>query len=208
MSPTKLRLACTLIAMLASVRTAMAQNLLANPDFDAGLGLSSWQVGEGSVAAGADSGGCSLSEAMDGTSGLSGGGSQFFQVLSECIPVAAAANPVWNVGGMYKTTADVFARLTLSQYSDIACGTQTGFSETIFAESSASWNRVSGEVHVAANTLAVVLYVDANPAVVGAPQFTVQWDRFYLGLAPEVFRDGFEVESGSACHWSAISGAL
>jgi hypothetical protein len=66
--------ALCILAALGLAAAASAQNLLTtNPDFDSGLGLSSWQTANGSWVLGADSGSCLLSESAAGTSGDSGG---------------------------------------------------------------------------------------------------------------------------------------
>ncbi len=188
----------------ATAQPALAQNLLPNADFDSGLGLSDWQNAVGSAVVGPDSGSCVLSGAVDGESAASGGGSQFFHMISDCLALDGSAHPVAHLGGMYKTTANVWARLYLSQYDAADCNSAATFTSQIFGGTSAAWTRLSGPVALSANTVAVRFEADFNPAVAGIPQFLASWDRFYLGITPEIFVDDFEFESGSACHWSSI----
>ncbi len=200
---------CLLVAVLVSAAGARAQNLLTNPDFDAPEGLADWQLQSGSLQLGADSGTCATSDAVDATSAPSGGGSQYFHMTSlQCIPVDPLATPELHLAGMYKATANVYARIYLQVFSDAGCSTPIGFSATVFGGTSVAWNRIADVVAIDANAASVVVNVDGNPANFGEPQFTMEWDRFYLGAAPEIFLDDFEFESGSACHWSAVVGGI
>jgi hypothetical protein len=205
MSLGKFRLAISILALAASARTAPAQNLLTNPDFDAPAGLDSWTIHTGSSVLAADSGSCTTSSVVDGLSGISGGQQYFWMSSQQCILVDPVENPEMFVAGMYRTTGNVFARIYLVRFSDTDCGTAIGFSGMIAGATSPEWNRIAGALEIASDTVAVRLMADNNVAVLGAPQFTVQWDRFYLGLPPEIFVDDFEFESGSACHWSSIA---
>ena len=181
------------------------QNLLPNPDFDTGLGLSTWETASGASVVGPDSGSCVLSGALDGVSEPAGGGSQYFYLVSNCIALDGSDHPVVHLGGMYKTTANAWARLYLSQYEDADCNTgNTAFTGMVVGGTSAAWTRISGPVTLSASTVAVRFEADFNPADGGIPQFLLSWDRFYLGSTPEIFVDDFEFESGSACHWSSI----
>lgn len=198
-----------LMAALVSAGAAQAQNLLTNPDFDAPGGLTGWTTQTGSFVLGADSGSCTSSGANDGTSGLSGGGDQNFWITSDqCIPVDPGANPGLLLAGMYRTTADVFARIYLQYFSDGACSAPIGFSPTVFGGTSAGWNRIAGVLTLDPGAGSVIVFADTILATSGGPQFAVQWDRFYLGVEPQIFRDDFEFESGSACHWSAVVGGV
>ena len=204
-----LLLPLVLLAPFATARGAEAQNLLTNPDFDVPDGLATWQEQTGSVSLGTDSGTCATSSAVDATSGLSGGGSQyFFMTSTQCIPVDPATNPALHLAGMYTATADVYARIYLQFFSDTGCSTPIGFSATLVGGTSVAWNRIADTVAIDANAGSVLVLVDGNPANLGEPQFTMRWDRFYLGVEPQIFRDDFEFESGSACHWSAVVGGL
>ncbi len=196
------------VAALGLATAAPAQNLLTtNPDFDAGLELSGWTTATGSWATGPDSGSCALSDSAAGTSGLSGGGSQFLGLISEqCIAVDPAVTPTLHLGALFSTPAHVYARIYLAQYSDGACQTHLGYSATLFAEGPSGWSRLLGAVAIPGNVHSVVFSTDFNPAEAGQPQYTGSFDRFYLGVAALLFADDFEAESGSACHWSAIVG--
>ncbi len=198
-----------LAAGLVSATGMQAQNLLSNPDFDAPDGLVDWQIQTGTMELGADSGSCTTSGAVDATSGLSGGGSQYFLMTSsQCILVDPVTNPLMHLGAMYRTTAAVFARIYLQIFSDTSCSIPIGFSATLFGETSAGWNRLADEITIDANAASVLLFVDGNPQNAGEPQFTMQWDRFYFGVEPQLFLDDFEFESGSACRWSAVVGGV
>ena len=182
-----------------------------NPDFDGPGGLDLWTVQTGSAVLGADSGSCTTSGAVDATSGLSfGGGDQLFWITSQqCILVDGVANPVMHLAGMYRTTANVFSRIYLQLFSDASCLAPVGFSVPLsLAELSAAWNRLAGTVAIDSATMAVRVWVETYVQTSGGPAFTVQWDRFYFGVLPEIFLDDFEFESGSACRWSAAVGGI
>lgn len=193
-------------AALASGPGATAQNLLANPDFDAPDGLNDWALNSGTWVLGADSGSCATSDAVHGTSAISGGTQYFFINSQQCIPVDPVATPVLYLAGMYKTTGNVFARLYLQYFSDSGCSSPSGFSGMVVGDASATWNRIGDAITLDPNAGSVQLFADNNVAVGGEPQFTAQWDRFYLGVEPQIFLDDFEFEGGSACHWSAVVG--
>lgn len=202
-----------LFALLAAVfvlaDAAPAQNLLTHADFDAPDGLAGWVTQVGSSVLGPDSGSCTSSGAIQGTSGLSGGGDQAFWVTSDqCIPVDPATTPDLVLAGIYRTAGDVFARIYLQIFSDGNCTAPIGFSSTFFGGTSASWNRIAGVVTLGSGVGSVFVFADVIPSTSGGPSFTVDWDRFYLGVEPQVFRDDFEFESGSACHWSAVVGEI
>jgi hypothetical protein len=128
----------------------------------------------------------------------------------ECILVDPVTTPQLFLAGMYKTTADVFARIYLQYFSDTTCSTLAAvpWSAPVYGGTAAAWNRIAGEVPVDPDVAAVRVHVDTIPAVSGAPAFTIQFDRFYLGVEPQIFLDDFEFESGSACHWSNVVGGL
>lgn len=198
-----------MVAALTVAAAAPAQNLLINPDFDAGLGLSTWASRTGSWVLGSDSGSCSLSDSASGTSDLAGGGSQFLGIYSQqCIPVDPVATPTLHLGVLYRTPANVFARLVLAFYSDAGCLTPAGFSSFVFDTTSADWKRLLGPVALAGNAQAVQVWADFNPAQAGLPQYTGSFDRFYLGVPALLFADSFEAESGSTCHWSVVVGGV
>lgn len=204
MSHGKLRLALTILALVASSRTAPAQNLLTNPDFDSPAGLDGWTTHNGSTVLGADSGSCATSGVGDGLSAISGGNEYFWMGSQQCILVDPMVHPELFVAAMYRTTGSVFARIYLQRFSDTDCATGIGFTGMVAGSTSPDWTRIAGSLAIASDTVAVQLMADNNVAVGGAPQFTVQWDRFYLGLTPEIFVDDFEFEGGSACHWLPV----
>lgn len=198
-----------LLAVFLSVCAAQAQNLLSNPDFDAPANLDSWVANTGSALLGADSGSCATSGSADASSGLSGGGNQYFWMTSgQCIVVDPLATPQLHLAAMYRTSADIYSRLYLQYFSDANCGTSIGFSSTVVGATSPAWTRIAGPVAIDANAASIVVHADNLIAVSGGPAFAVQWDRFYLGVIPEIFLDDFEFESGSACHWSAVVGGI
>ncbi len=181
-----------------------AQNLISNPDFDAGLGLTSWVGTTGSWALDPDSGTCLLSDSAAGTSAIAGS-DQFLGMYSQqCVPVDPVATPTLYLGGLYKTPASVWARLYLSFFSDGACTTFASWSEFAFGATSPTWRAILGPVSIPAGVGSVRVWADFNPMVAGLPQYTGSYDRIYLGAVPQLFADGFEAESGSACHWSDI----
>ncbi len=196
-----------LAVLLSAVRSgpAQAQNLLTNPDFDGPGGLDLWAVQTGSMVLGADSGSCTTSGAIDASSGLSGGGDQVFWITSlPCILVDPVATPVIQLAAMYKTTATIYSRIYLQMFSDTTCSTPVGFSSFVFGGTAPSWSRIAGGVAIDSATMSVLFFAESYPQTAGAPAFTVQWDRFYMGVLPEIFLDDFEFESGSSCRWSAV----
>lgn len=200
--------AAVLLAVLAAPRPGGAQNLLANPDFDTPDGLSGWILQAGTWQSGADSGSCTTSGAIDGTSAISGSSQYFYVVPDQCIAVDPSATPELYLAAMYRTTANVFARLYLQFFSDGACATPIGWSSSVFGSTSANWNRIGDFLPLNPNAGSVSFHADNNPANVDEPQFTVQWDRFYLGVEPQLLLEDFEFEGGSACRWSSVVGGI
>ncbi len=197
-------LTAILAAMLAMGDSASAQNLLDNPDFDAGD--LSWQVQLGTFELVTDSGSCTLSQAVEGASALAGGGSEFFGLTSQtCVTIDGSVVAALEAGGMYRTSADVWSRIYLQYFTDADCLLHQTWSGTVFGGTSPGWTRISGPVGLTAETRSVRLHLDTIPMTAGEPPFTVEWDRLYLGTVPELFLDGFESEDGSACHWSSIA---
>ena len=185
---------------------AQAQNLLANPDFDGPGGLDLWTVQTGSMVLGADSGSCTTSGAIDATSGLTGGGDQAFWITSQqCTPIDPVVTPVIHLAGLHRSTATLFSRVYLQMFSDTTCSTPVGFSSFVFGSSASTWSRIAGAVAIDSATESVLFFAESYPQTAGAPAFTVQWDRFYMGVLPEIFHDDFEFESGSSCRWSAVA---
>jgi len=202
-------LALLVVLLCCPSGPAQAQNLLTNPDFDGPGGLDLWAVQTGSMVLGADSGSCTTSGAIDATSGLSGGGDQGFWITSQqCIVVDPVTTPVMQVAGMYRTTASIYSRIYLQVFSDTECLTPTGFSSFVFGGTSAAWNRIAGAVAIDSPTTSVRVYVESYVQTSGGPAFTVQWDRLYFGVLPEIFLDDFEFESGSSCRWSNVVGGI
>ncbi len=194
-------------ALLLLFTTPLAgQNLLTNPDFDSGLGMTDWSAETGTGNLGTDSGSCLLSGALDVASGLTGGGDQYSLVKStQCIPVDPGTTPELYLSAMYKTNANVWARLYARFSTDATCNGFAAWSATAFNGTSATWEFIRGTISVPGNALALEVYADFNPQVGGIPAFTGSWDRFYVGVEPQLFLDGFEAEGGSACHWSIVS---
>lgn len=200
--------AAVLLGALASARAGGAQNLLANPDFDTPDGLSGWSLQTGTWQLGADSGSCTTSGAIDGTSAISGSSQYFYVIPDQCIAVDPSVTPELYLAAMYRTTANVFARLYLQFFSDGACATPIGWSSSVFGSTSATWNRIGDFLPLNPNAGSVKFHADNNPATVGEPQFTAQWDRFYLGVEPQLLLEDFEFEGGSACRWSSVVGGV
>ena len=208
MSQRKIRLAIAIFALAASARTAPAQNLLTNPDFDAPAGLDGWTTHSGSTVLGDDSGSCTTSGVVDGLSGISGSEQYFWMSSQQCILVDPGANPEMFLAGKYRTTGNVFARIYLQLFSDTACSAPIGFSSPVFGGTAPSWSRIAGEVAIDGATQSVLFFAETYPQTAGEPAFTVQWDRFYMGILPEIFLDDFEFESGSSCRWSNVVGGI
>lgn len=200
--------AIVVFAFLMSQDSLRAQNLLSNPDFDAPDGLSGWILHTGTWQLGADSGSCTTSGTIDGTSAISGSSHYFYVVPDQCIAVDPSATPELYLAAMYRTTANVFARLYLQFFSDGACATPIGWSSSVFGSTSANWNRIGDFLPLNPNAGSVSFHADNNPETVGEPQFTVQWDRFYLGVEPQLLLEDFEFEGGSACRWSSVVGGI
>lgn len=179
---------------------AAAQNLIENPEFDAGS--ASWQIQTGTLEVVPDSGGCLLSLAIKGAS-ASTGSMQYFNLSSDtCVGVDGSVVERLEAGGMYRTEAGVWARLYLQLFSDEDCQQHLGWSAVVAGGTAPAWERISGPIALSAETRSVRLHVDNNPMVANEPPFTVEWDRLYLGPVPELFLDGFETEIGSTCRWS------
>ncbi|MEI2811087.1 MAG: hypothetical protein V9F00_13090 [Nocardioides sp.] len=141
---------------------------------------------------------------------LSGGGDQNFWITSDqCIPVDPGATPELLLAGMYRTTADVFARIYLQYFSDGACLAPIGFSTTVFGGTSAGWNRIAGVVDTRPRRrLGHRFRRHHSGHERRAGSSRCSGIAFYLGVEPQIFRDDFEFESGSACHWSAVVGGI
>ncbi len=200
----QLRFACTLLATLAAASAAEAQNLLANGDFDAASGLADWTWGPGGVVLGADSGSCALSGAADASSGATPSNQFFAMYSTQCIEVDPLVTPTLHVAATYRTTAPVYARLHLQSFTDSACATFEGYYFGASGPTSAAWTAIGGTVTLGPNTRSFVVAADFNPVAAGTPPFTGSFDDIYVGVAPRLFVDGFEAESGSACPWSNI----
>jgi hypothetical protein len=192
------------IVALASSHAVGAQNLLTNGDFDAGVGLTDWGPGPGTLALGADAGSCLLSDSAAATSGGASGNQYFAMYSGQCITVDPTATPTLFLGALYRTTAEVWARLFLQMFTDGACASFHGYGGGHFGATSANWSFVGGQVPIPPEVHSFYVLADFNPMVAGNPPFTGAFDRFYVGVQPQIFVDGFEVESGSACRWSSI----
>lgn len=179
-----------------------AQNLIENPEFDAGS--SGWQTQTGGLGLIADSGGCLLSQAVEATSAWTGALEYTHFSSATCVQVDGSVVDRIEVGGMYRTEAGVWAKLYLQLFTDDACQQHLGWSAVVAGGTAPAWDRISGPIELPAETRSVQLHVDSNPMVAGEPPYTVEWDRLYLGFAPELFVDGFETDAGSACRWSGL----
>jgi hypothetical protein len=190
------------LVTLASSHAAGAQNLLTNGNFDAGTGLADWTWGPGSLALGADAGSCLLSDSAAATSGPASSNEYFAMYSQQCITVDPTATPVLHVGALYRTTAQVWARVFLQMFTDSGCANFLGYGGGHFGATSANWNAIGGQVPIPPEVHSFHVTADFNPMVAGIPPFTGSFDRFYVGVLPQIFVDGFEAESGSACPWS------
>ena len=180
---------------------AAAQNLLENPELDAGT--AGWQQQTGGLDLIADSGGCLSSQAIEATSAWTGSIEYVHFTSATCVAVDGSVVDRLEVGGMYRTEANVWARLYLQLFTDDACQQHFGWSAVVAGGTAPAWERISGPIALPAETRSVRFHVDDNPTVAGEPPFTVEWDRLYLGFVPELFVDGFETDAGSACRWSS-----
>lgn len=179
-----------------------AQNLLINPDFAAGVGLSGWNFSVGTFSLGPDSTSCLLSDSAQALAG-NVNGSYYVQLYStQCVPVDPTSTPILWLGAMVTSSEEVYARVYLSAFSDEDCATPTTFSDFAFTTSSSAWTSILDPVMVPVGAASVRLMADMIPPVNGLPQYTGAFDQFYLGTVPLVFADGFEAE-GSACSWSS-----
>lgn len=201
---------CGTLALLAAVvlggtaPAARAQNLLTNGDFDAGAGLGGWTWGPGALALGDDSGSCLLSDGADATSGQAASSHYFAMYSTQCIAVDPLATPTLHLNAIYRTTAPVWARLALQSFTDADCANFEGYYSGAYGSTSAAWAAIGGPITLAPPTLSFKVTADFNPMNAGQGPFTGSFDRFYVGVLPQILVDGFETESGSACHWSAI----
>lgn len=201
--------ACLLLIAVAFASTpaVRAQNLLPNAEFDDADGLGGWSSGMGTWQLGADAGTCAGSSSALGTSVAAGGGDQYLSLISaDCIPVDPIATPSLYLGATYRTAASVWARLYLQFFSDAGCGSHIGYSATVFGGTSTGFNRIVESIPVSGGAASMRFWVDFNPQSAGIPEYTAEIDRLYLGDAAEIFVDGLEAESGSACRWSTSQG--
>lgn len=197
-----------LLVALGLTAAAGAQNLLTNPDFDAGLGLTWWATGTGSWALGADSGSCLLSNSAAGTSGDVGGLQEVGMNSEQCVPVDPLATPTLYLGALYKVSANVYARLYLQFFSTGTCTNFDSWSNLVFGLTSPSWNLILGPIAIPPTAQSAKVWAEYIPVSALEPPYTASYDRLYLGALPQIFVDGFEAESGSACHWSTIVGGI
>ncbi len=200
--------AVVLWVSMALTAPLAAQNLLTNGDFETALGWAGWAWGTGTWQLGPDSGSCTLSSAADGTSALVTTDHFLSLYGNQCIPVDPTATPVLHVAVMYKTTATVWARVYLQQFSDAACSSYLAWSGTVSGGTSANWTRIMGPITLDSSAASVLVWLDFNPQQAGMGQYTGSIDRLYLGVEPQIFLDDFEDESGSACNWSLIVGGV
>lgn len=184
-----------------------AQNLLTNPDFAVGVGLTGWNLSTGTFSLGPDATGCSLSDSAQALAGNVNGNYYVQMYSTQCIPVDPTATPILWAGAMVTSSADVYARVFLSAFSDEDCVTPAGFSDFAFTTSSATWSSILDPVTVPVGAASVRLSADMIPPVNGLPQYTAAFDQFYLGAVPVIFADGFEAE-GSVCSWSSSVGGI
>jgi hypothetical protein len=208
--PAVIRFASSLLLTITVAGNALfAQNLLDNGEFDLNAGLSGWQSSLGSMALVEDSGGCASSDALLGSSAPAGGGLQAFSIVSQqCLPFNGSVHSEVSLGAMYRTTASIWTRLDLAYFSSEDCTGASSFSESVFGSTSATWQRIAGTVAVPATVRSLQLFVSTTPMTTAEPAYTVEWDRIYLGLEPELLVDGFELEGGSTCRWSTASGEI
>ena len=185
---------------LALAGAAHGQNLLANPDFDAGL--ASWASGVGTWIPDTDSGSCLLSGSAAGTSDIPVSDPYLALIHEACIPVDPVATPDLYVGALYRSPDMVWARLYVEYYSTPDCSSFLAWSGSVSASAPSTWNGAQGSVPVPPGAAALQFWVDFIPQNAGAPNFTAGIDRAYLGATPRMFEDGFEAEGGSTCNWS------
>jgi hypothetical protein len=197
-----------ILAELGLAAAASAQNLLTNPDFDDGLGLTLWTTNQGSWVLGADSGSCLLSDSAEGTSADVGGLQIVGMRSAQCIPVDPVATPTLYLGALYKSAANVYARLYVQFFSGGTCATHDSWSATVFASISPNWNSILGPITISPTAGSAKVWAEYVPTSPAEPQYNGSYDRIYLGVLPWTFVDGFEAESGSACHWSSIVGGI
>lgn len=192
---------------LALTSPGFGQNLVINSEFDDAQGLDSWSNVTGSWVLATDSASCPQSSSAEGTSGTSGGGSQYLGLIGEdCVAVDPVATPTLYLGASYRTTATVWARFYLQFFTDGACGSFDSYSGAIFDGPSATWKALLGEISVPTVAGSLRVWVDFNPQELATPQFVASVDRIYLGTSARLFLDAFEAEGGSACRWSSSVG--
>jgi hypothetical protein len=195
------------LALVGGVAAGFAQNLLANPEFDDLSDLGPWSTNStGTWEVGADATGCLLSGSAAGTSALAGGGDQFLQMESECVPIDGGSTTTLWLGELYRTEAPVYARMTAQYFSGAGCSSFLQYSATIADGTSPAWRRLLGSVAVPPTAQSVRLFVDFNPQNAGTPQYTAAVDQVYLGTTPLLFADGMEADGGSVCRWSVKQG--
>ena len=174
---------------------APAQNLLANPDLDAGR--EGWSAGLFLFHDESDADGCTGSgsaEVFDDGNGL---------VLGQC--VAWAGGPEIVVESRYQLTGGSYYYY-LRLFSEPGCAVESDLGVELYSEffpASETWSAASETFDLSKQpsiaSISVVFAVFENPA-----KAILRGDRYYAGSASPVFLD--DLGAGDDCRWSESVG--
>jgi hypothetical protein len=184
-----------LCGALAFTPSSQAENLLlADPDFDDGIGL--WRPGAtqtSTVATDADA--CPASFAFRGQSSGSGSPSVVRATGGDCIP--SQAGDLLYLEARYRAEKPVHLYLIL--YAGADCTTPFFGELGPSFPASGPWSSARRAVEVTSTNVAAVRYSVLALDDPGPSQFSAEFDRAYLGRVERIFADGFE--GGSSCRW-------
>lgn len=190
------------LTFAAVAAPAAAANLLANPEFDDGLGTDDWAASVGSWQLSDDARGCSTSSAYLGDSAVAASDHFLGLYSQQCLEVDGEATPTLHLGALYRSAAEVYVRLYLTLYSDAACSAFAGYSNFAATAAPAGWSWLLGPVSLGPSVRSVRLSADFNPKSAGIAAYEGEFDRFYVGSEPLIFADGFEDDPALCLRWS------
>lgn len=195
------RMAAMLAVMLTSLfsfaQRAVAGNLLlADPDFDDGIGA--WMTGAAqtsTVTADADS--CTASFAFHGVTSGTGSPSVVRATGGDCI--ASQPGDLLFLEVRYRSERPVHLYLIL--YAGADCTTPFFGELGPSFPASEEWSVARRAIAITPTNVAAVRYSVLALDDPGPSLFTAEFDRAYLGRAERDFSDDFE--GGSLCRWPA-----
>lgn len=190
-------------ALLAA--RALAQNtIVANPEFDAGVGISDWfvakslQISSWSLDDADDCAGSGSYSAL--ALEQSESASLAIAVPNDCLDVQPDAQLFLQV--TYRSAMPLYLYLFL--YPSAGCQGARFTEDVLTAHpASAVWTTVESVTTLpVGDPVASVRFVAVSQDDLGS-SFSTSFDRPYLGLSERIFGDDFD--AGSTCRWSATS---